>query len=87
VHWIKTGTRGARAEFTDADIMKYHSKFVAGDNFTGGQKVVWSTWGVQQSKTGIYGDPNHASVKTGREIVKAAVENYVEFIREYYTHS
>jgi len=29
---------------TDVDIMRYHSDFVAGDNFMGKQKVTWSTW-------------------------------------------
>jgi creatinine amidohydrolase len=72
------------SEFTNVDIMRYNSEFVAGDNFTGGQKVVWSTWGIQKSKTGIYGDPTCASVETGAEVVRAAIENYKKFIQEYY---
>lgn len=68
---------------TDEDIMRYHSDFIAGDNFTGGQKVFWSTWGLQKSKTGIYGDPTVATAETGRQLVEAMVTNGVAFAREF----
>ena len=47
-------------------------------------KVFWSTWGVQQSKSGVYGDPTAASKDTGRAIMEATVRNYVAFIKEFY---
>ncbi len=47
-------------------------------------KVFWSTWGVQKSRTGVYGDPTLATKETGKRIMEATVENYVEFIREFY---
>lgn len=68
----------------DVDIMRYHSDFVAGDSAWGGQKVTWSTWGLQDSKTGVYGDPTVATKDMGDQIMKDAVENYCKFIREYY---
>ncbi|NPV54293.1 MAG: creatininase family protein [Firmicutes bacterium] len=71
---------------TDEDIMRYHSEFLPGDNFVSGKKVFWSTWGVQQSKTGIYGDPTVASKETGEQIMRFIVDNYVKFIREFYAH-
>jgi creatinine amidohydrolase len=71
------------SEATDEDIMRYHSPFVAGDNFSGGQKVFWSTWGLQQSKTGIYGDPTVATADTGREIMAAMVGNCAAFAKEF----
>ncbi len=71
-------------EMTDVDIMRYHSNFVAGDSASGGQKVVWSTWGLQDSKTGVYGDPTVASKETGQAILNGILENYREFIVEYY---
>lgn len=69
---------------TKADIMRYHSEFIAGDNFSGSNKVFWSTWGIQKSKTGIYGDPTNASRETGRKLAEEIVRNYEKFIREFY---
>ena len=60
-------------EVTDEDIMRYHSKFVAGDSALEGQKVVWSSWGLQKSKTGVYGDPTVATKEM----------DHREFILEY----
>ncbi|MDD3840601.1 MAG: creatininase family protein [Clostridia bacterium] len=74
-------------QFTDEDIMKYHSDFVAGDNFAGGQKVTWSTWGIQRSKTGIYGDPTVATKDTGEKVFKAALKEYKKFILEFYKNN
>ncbi len=71
-------------EATAEDRMRYHSDFVAGDSTLGGQKVVWSTWGLQDSQTGVYGDPTAASRETGEVIMRAMLENYRAFIREFY---
>ncbi|MEA3401534.1 MAG: creatininase family protein [Armatimonadota bacterium] len=71
----------------DEDAMRYHSEFVAGDNFTGGQKVTWSTWYLQPSHTGIYGDPTVATAQTGEAIMRAAVETGARFLREFYHHA
>lgn len=72
------------AQATAEDIMLYHSDFVAGDNFVAGQKVFWSTWGLQETKTGIYGDPSVATAETGREIMEAIVANGVAFAKEFW---
>ena len=69
---------------TDEDIMRYHSEFVAGDNFCGQSLVFWSTWGLQRSKTGVYGDPTVASAETGKVIMEAIVDGYRRFLREFY---
>ena len=69
---------------TDEDIMKYHSKFYPGDNFISGMKIFWSTWGIQESKTGIYGDPTVAKRETGELIIKDIIKNYIEFLTEFY---
>lgn len=73
-----------RDKLVDYDIMRYHSDFVAGDSASGGQKVTWSTWGLQDSKTGIYGDPTVASVETAKVCVSAIRKNYRKFLLEYY---
>jgi len=71
---------------TNEDIMRYHSEFVPGDNFTGSSPVFWSTWGLQASQTGVYGDPTVASKETGRQILEAIVEKTVRFLREFAQH-
>ncbi len=73
-----------KEEFTNEDIMRYHSEFVPGDNFLGSKGVFWSTWGIQKSETGIYGDPTSASEKTGRAIYEEILEKLSQFIREFY---
>lgn len=72
---------------TDCDIMRYHSEFVAGDAFQGKQQVVWSTWYLQPSKTGVYGDPTVAASETGAQIMSAAVQNGVRFLKDYWNSS
>ena len=69
---------------SDADVMRYHSDFVAGDNFMGCQRVTWSTWYLQQSETGVYGDPTAATAETGKIILDAATANGARFLKEYW---
>jgi creatinine amidohydrolase len=71
---------------TNVDIMRYHSDFVAGDSFLGSQKVTWSTWYLQPSKTGAYGDPTVATAEMGKLIMDAAVANGARFLKEYWSH-
>ena len=72
-------------EATDEDIMRYHTEFVAGDNFEGSQKVTWTTWKIQKSKTGIYGAATLASADTGKKCVEEIVNNYRKFLLEFYS--
>lgn len=67
---------------TDVDTMRYHSDFVAGDNFLGRQRVTWSTWYLQASESGCYGDPTVATADTGRMILEAAVSAGARFLKE-----
>ncbi|NLC59392.1 MAG: creatininase family protein [Armatimonadetes bacterium] len=69
---------------TDVDTMRYHSDFIAGDNFLGRQRVTWSTWYLQDSQTGVYGDPTQATAETGAKILEAAIANGARFLREFY---
>ena len=69
---------------TNEDIVTYHSEFYPGDVFgssTGGAFL--STWAVQESTTGIYGDPTVATKETGRILLESIVEKYVRLIDEY----
>lgn len=73
-------------KFCNDDLLKHHSDFVAGDGCHGGQKVVWSTFGIQEPKYGACGDPTEASAETGQVIVDAVRKNFRRFLLEYYFH-
>lgn len=45
-----------------------------------------STWGLQATKTGLFGDPTYAAKETGEAIIKAAVEAGAEYLEEFYAH-
>lgn len=68
---------------TNVDHMRYSSTYCPADGFSGSKPVVWSTWGLQPSQTGAYGDATPASKETGAELEKAIVANTVEFLREF----
>ena len=70
---------------SDVDLMRYHSDFVAGDNFLGKQRVTWSTWFLQESKTGVYGAPKCATAETGKIVLDAAVKNGAAFLKEFWS--
>ena len=43
-----------------------------------------STWGLQETQTGIFGDPTNASAETGRLCMESAAEEGVKFVKAYY---
>jgi creatinine amidohydrolase len=45
-----------------------------------------STWGLQETKTGLFGDPSRASAETGKACLDAAVEEGLKLIKLYYEH-
>ena len=76
---------------TDEDIVRYRTRFFPGDIYSdipdrvGG--IYWSTWGVIESKTGVYGDPTAATAATGKALFDEIVRTYRDFLREFYTHN
>lgn len=66
------------------ESFRFKSQFRAQDNFSGKNMVTWSTWKLQQSRTGVYGDPTVASAETGKIVLDATVKKLAEFVREYY---
>ncbi|OGO10389.1 MAG: hypothetical protein A2Y93_10725 [Chloroflexi bacterium RBG_13_68_17] len=71
---------------TNEDILRFKSDFVSADGCGGakGGTVFWSTWGLQNSKTGAYGDPTVATPETGEAIMEAIVQDYCDFLEEFY---
>jgi len=45
-----------------------------------------STWGLQDTKTGLYGDPTHASAELGEALIAEAARLGAEYIEAYYHH-
>jgi creatinine amidohydrolase len=76
---------------TDQDIVRYQSRFFPGDIYAqvpnGVSGVYWSTWGVVESETGVYGDPTAATADTGKALFEEIVKNYEAFLSEYYAHN
>jgi len=46
-----------------------------------------STWGLQETKTGLFGDPTYATAELGKAGLDAAVTEGVKYIRAYYEHN
>jgi creatinine amidohydrolase len=70
---------------TDARFT-YESENVPGDGFSGSKRAFWSTWAIQPTKSGVYGDPTVASAETGRLMFESMVANVAGFLREYAAH-
>ncbi|MGQ9732249.1 MAG: creatininase family protein [Candidatus Zipacnadales bacterium] len=64
----------------------YESANIPGDSFSGTKRVFWSTWAIQPTESGIYGDPTCATAETGRLIFESVVANVAGFLKEYGTH-
>jgi creatinine amidohydrolase len=68
----------------DRDMFRYASDNFPGDGFAGSKQAFWSTWGLQRSETGIYGDPTCATAEFGKLVFEEAVTNLEAFCREYH---
>jgi creatinine amidohydrolase len=66
------------------ESFRFESPFRARDTFAGKNVVTWSTWKLQQSRTGVYGDPTVASAETGSVVLDSTVQKLAELVREYY---
>lgn len=45
-----------------------------------------STWGLQITKTGLFGDPTHSSVEVGQKCLEAAVEEGSKILIDFYNY-
>lgn len=66
------------------DMIRYKSEFRTLDMCAGKSMGSWSVWSLQQSRTGVYGDPTVATKELGEEVIKSTVEEYVGLLKEYY---
>lgn len=76
---------------TNEDIVRYQTRFFPGDIYSEIPNRVsglyWSSWGIIESKTGVFGDPTAATSQTGKVLFEEIIRNYKEFVREYYSHN
>lgn len=64
----------------DRDSVDMCNEWISGDFVNGSGKVSWTTWGLQISERGVYGDPSVATAETGRLTFEALVEEYCELV-------
>ncbi|GMV96831.1 MAG: creatinine amidohydrolase [Phycisphaerae bacterium] len=69
------------SQLDDRDVVKTCNEWVAGDMVNGSGKVSWSTWALQESETGVYGDPSCATAETGAACMETIVEEYARFLK------
>lgn len=70
---------------SSVDTLRFKSDYVSAG--VGGAKsdmVFWSTWGLQRSKTGTYGDPSVASEETGNALMEGIVDEFCQFLEEFH---
>jgi creatinine amidohydrolase len=46
-----------------------------------------STWGLQETTTGLFGDPTYATAELGKKLMDFAISEGVRLIERYYRHS
>lgn len=78
------GERVDMTQATDEDLFRFESPFFPRDGFSGSKLAFRSTWGLQTSKTGIFGDPTVATAEFGAVVFEAMVETLVAFARDFW---
>lgn len=61
-------------EYTKVDAIRCNSKL----------RGPISTWGLQKTTTGIYGDPTYASAELGKAVLEFAARKGAEYIQEFH---
>jgi len=82
-------------EFETSLILEICPDLVKTDKYTDIDKIICntmlrgpvSTWGLQETKTGLYGDPTHARRETGKACIDAIVAESVRYIEAFYNHN
>ncbi len=79
-------------EWETSMILAYRPELVKKDEYTNVDAIRCnnelrgpvSTWGLQKTKTGLFGDPTYASAELGEACLKAGVEEAVRILIKYY---
>jgi len=65
----------------DRDTVNVCNEWVSGDMINGRGCVNWSTWALQLSETGVYGDASCSTPETGKATFDAIIEQYIGLIK------
>ncbi|MBM3709733.1 MAG: creatininase family protein [Actinobacteria bacterium] len=77
------GYKISLSKATDEDKLNFSTDYFTADAI-GNKKYFISTWGLQESKSGIYGAPLKSDPKTGKILLEEIVKNHVNICREYW---
>jgi len=73
-------------EKAEKNLLKYNSKFRNNDGVQGKSRVFWSTWALENTESGVLGDPTVATREMGKNLFEYLVKEISEFAQEYYNH-
>jgi len=81
-------------EYETSCMLHIRPDLVRTDRYTDADKITCngplrgpvSTWGLQLTKTGLFGDPTQAHAETGKQCMDAAVRHGVEYVSAYLCH-
>ncbi|MBR7143208.1 MAG: creatininase family protein [Clostridia bacterium] len=65
------------ANFTNVDAIRCNSKL----------RGPVSTWGLQKTITGLFGDPTYSTAELGKAVMDEATVRGVEYLQAYYAHN
>ena len=61
-------------EYTDVDAIRCNSKL----------RGPVSTWGLQKTQTGLYGNPTYSTAELGKAVLEFAAQKGAEYVQEFY---
>jgi len=70
----------------EKNMMKYNSEFRNADAMQGNSTVFWSTWCLEETSSGVLGDPTVATRELGEKLFNYLVEKISIFALEYYNN-
>lgn len=81
-------------EYETSCVLHIRPELVKTDRYTSVDKITCntklrgpvSTWGLQKTKTGLFGDPTPSSAETGKQCLEAALQEGLDYVRAYYEH-
>jgi creatinine amidohydrolase len=80
--YMHLNRQAVQLELAQRDVNFHKSKYYWHD-LGGGGPVRFMDWWSRISKTGVIGDPTVATAEKGKIWFDAAVENFIEFVREF----
>ena len=64
-------------EYTSVDAIRCNSRL----------RGPVSTWGLQKTQTGLYGDPTYATCEVGKAVMEFAAQKGADYVKEFYLYN